>query len=174
MQENPLTGVEPPPIEGVAPWWPVIGVIVSLLIGASGAVWAAILQFKHARDQRDDKKLDGEREHRLQSEQRKQQIELEDLKQSFEQRQNMFEMLQDQLREHLAEGRLMRKELAEAREELVNRDIASRAELQSRDNTITELRGTIVALNLRISHLEKDVKQMGSGLTATLIAGVNP
>jgi predicted nuclease with TOPRIM domain len=54
----------------------------------------------------------------------------------------------------------MRKELADAREELVKRDAAARAELQSRDNTISELKATIVTLNQRISHLEREVKQM--------------
>jgi predicted RNase H-like nuclease (RuvC/YqgF family) len=156
---NPL-GNTPPPIEGIAPWWPLIGMLFSLLLAAGSAVWAAWVQFQQWRNNREEKKLERDREHVIQREQRKQAIELEQLKNEFEQRQKLIDTLQDQLKEHLVEGRAMRKELADAREELVKRDAASRAELQSRDNTISELKATIVTLNQRISHLEREVKQM--------------
>jgi len=156
---NPL-GNTPPPIEGIAPWWPLIGMLFSLLLAAGSAVWAAWVQFQQWRNNREEKKLERDREHVIQREQRKQAIELEQLKNEFEQRQKLIDTLQDQLKEHLVEGRAMRKELADAREELVKRDAASRAELQSRDNTISELTATIVTLNQRISHLEREVKQM--------------
>jgi predicted RNase H-like nuclease (RuvC/YqgF family) len=131
-----------------------------LLLAAGSAVWAAWVQFQQWRNNREEKKLERDREHVIQREQRKQAIELEQLKNEFEQRQKLIDTLQDQLKEHLVEGRAMRKELADAREELVKRDAASRAELQSRDNTISELKATIVTLNQRISHLEREVKQM--------------
>jgi predicted RNase H-like nuclease (RuvC/YqgF family) len=156
---NPL-GNTPPPIEGIAPWWPLIGMLFSLLLAAGSAVWAAWVQFQQWRNNREEKKLERDREHVIQREQRKQAIELEQLKNEFEQRQKLIDTLQDQLKEHLIEGRAMRKELADAREELVKRDAAARAELQSRDNTISELKATIVTLNQRISHLEREVKQM--------------
>jgi len=157
--DNPLVGMEPP-TDSIAPWWPLIGVGISILIAAISAAWAAWMQFRQWKNQRDEKLIDKEKEQEIQSEQRKQAIELEELKQSFDQRQKMFEMLQGQLKEQLEEGRLMRKELADAREELNRRDIASRVELQTRDNTISELKATIVTLNQRISHLEREVKQM--------------
>jgi predicted RNase H-like nuclease (RuvC/YqgF family) len=157
--DNPLTGIEPP-TESIAPWWPIIGVAISMLVAAVSAMWAAWMQFQQWRNQREDKTIDREREQLIQAEQRKQAIELEQLKQEFEQRQKLFETLQAQLREQLDEGRSMRKELAEAREELVKRDQVSRVELQNRDNTISELKSTIVTLNMRISHLEREVKQM--------------
>jgi predicted RNase H-like nuclease (RuvC/YqgF family) len=157
--DNPLTGMEPP-TDSIAPWWPLVGVAVSMLIAAVSAAWAAWMQFQQWRNQREEKVIDKQKEQEIQSEQRKQALELEELKQSFDQRQKMFEMLQGQLKEQLEEGRLMRKELAEAREELVRRDQVSRVELQNRDNTISELKSTIVTLNMRISHLEREVKQM--------------
>lgn len=161
MQElqNPLTGMEPPS-ESIAPWWPLIGVGISILIAAISAAWAAWMQFRQWKNQRDDKLIEKQKEQEIQSEQRKQAIELEQLKQEFEQRQKLFSTLQDQLKVQLEEGRAMRKELADAREELVKRDRENRVELQSRDNTIGELKSTIVTLNQRISHLEKEVKQM--------------
>jgi predicted RNase H-like nuclease (RuvC/YqgF family) len=159
MQENPLAGMEPP-TEAIEPLWPLFTALAPWIVGAIGAMWAAWLQFQQWRNQREDKIIDREREQLIQAEQRKQAIELEQLKQEFEQRQKLFETLQAQLREQLDEGRSMRKELAEAREELVRRDQVSRVELQNRDNTISELKSTIVTLNMRISHLEREVKQM--------------
>jgi predicted RNase H-like nuclease (RuvC/YqgF family) len=164
MQDNPLTGTQPPPIDGISPWWDLFVALfpwlISGVVAGACAVWAAVLQYYDWKRKRDDKLIDKDSERVIQAEQRKQALELEELKQSFDQRQKMFEMLQGQLKEQLEEGRLMRKELADAREELNRRDIASRSELQTRDNTISELKATIVTLNQRISHLEREVKQM--------------
>ena len=156
---NPL-GNTPPPIEGIAPWWPLIGMLFSLLLAVGSSIWAAVLQYQDWKRKRDEKLIDAEKDTAIQSEQTRQAIELQKIKSEFEQRQKLVDTLQDQLKEHLIEGRAMRKELADAREELVKRDAAARAELQSRDNTISELKATIVTLNQRISHLEREVKQM--------------
>jgi predicted RNase H-like nuclease (RuvC/YqgF family) len=157
--DNPLVGMEPPS-ESIAPWWPLIGVGISILVAAISAAWAAWIQFRQWKNQRDEKLIDKQKEQEIQSEQRKQAIELEQLKQEFEQRQKLFGTLQDQLKVQLDEGRAMRKELAEAREELIKRDRDNRVELQTRDTTINELKSTIVILNSRISVLEREVKQM--------------
>jgi len=164
--DNPLTGMEPP-TESIAPWWPLVGVAISMLVAAVSAMWAAWMQFRQWRNAREEKVIDKEKEQAIQQEQRKQAVEIEELKLSFDQRQKLLETLQAQLKEQLEEGRLMRKELADARAELVKRDAeyaardaASRAEVQSRDKMVAELQTTIVTLNLRINHLEKEMKQM--------------
>jgi chromosome segregation ATPase len=149
---NPL-GNTPPPIEGIAPWWPLIGMMFSLVLAAASAMWAAWLQYQEWKRKRDDKLIDKEKEHAIQSEQRKQAVEIEELKLTFAARQQVidslrqqFDSLSKQYETQLDEGRKMRDELAKARQEL-----------RERDDTIGELRGTIADLQIRIKHLEKEL-----------------
>jgi predicted RNase H-like nuclease (RuvC/YqgF family) len=146
--DNPLVGMEPP-TDSIAPWWPLIGVGISMVVAAVSAIWAAWMQFRQWRQQRDEKIIDKEREYAITSEQRKQAVEIEELKLSFDQRSKLLDALQGQIKDQLAEGREMRKELA-----------AARAELVSRDKMIGELQTTITQMQLRIKQLEREVEAM--------------
>jgi predicted RNase H-like nuclease (RuvC/YqgF family) len=146
--ENPLSGLEPP-TESLANWWPLIGFGLSLAVAAASASWAAWLQFKQWQHSKDEKKIDAEKEHAIQSEQRKQAVEIEELKLNFDQRQKLLESLSKQFEMQLTEGRLMRDELSKAR-----------VELQERDKTISELRTTVAEMQVRIRQLEREVAQV--------------
>ncbi len=155
MQENPLVDV-PPPNESIAPWWPLIGMVVSLLVAGVSAGFAAWMKYREWQNSREEKLIDKEKEQALQQEQRKQAVEIEELKLTFAARQSQFEnlmaqlkTLNDQYHVQLDEGRKMREELAKAR-----------VELQERDKTIGELRTTIAEMQVRIKQLEREVDQM--------------
>ena len=150
--DNPLMGMEPP-TESIGPWWPLIGVGISVLIAAVSAIWAAWLQLRMAKSAREEKENEAKREQIFQQEQSKQAFELEQLKKEFEQRKDLVDTLQSQLKEQLEEGRKMRAELKAARDEVVSRDKSNRDEILARDNIILELRD-------RISHLEREMKNM--------------
>ena len=143
--DNPLMGTEAP-TESLAPWWPIIVVLVSVLISCGSAAWAAWLQYQTWKRNRLDKQLESDKEHALQAEQRKQAVEIEELKLNFEQRQKLLESMSRQYELQLDEGRKMREELAKAR-----------AELRERDNVIAELRATIAEMQTRIKQLEREV-----------------
>ena len=143
--DNPLMGTDAP-TESLAPWWPIIALGVSIIISAVSASWAAWLQYQTWRRGRLDKQLDAEKEHAIQAEQRKQAVEIEELKLNFEQRQRLLESMSRQYELQLEEGRKMREELARAREEL-----------RDRDQIIAELRATIAEMQTRIRQLEREV-----------------
>jgi uncharacterized coiled-coil DUF342 family protein len=138
---NPL-GATPPPIEGIAPFWPLIGMVFSMLIAAGSAAFTAWRELRM-------KKIDKESEETRQ----RQTVEIEELKLTFKARQEQIDNLMKQVDSlsaqniaHLEEGRKMRDELTKARQEL-----------RERDDTIGELRGTIADLQIRIKHLEKEL-----------------
>jgi predicted RNase H-like nuclease (RuvC/YqgF family) len=143
--DNPLQGTEPP-IQELAPWWPIIGLFISLAIAGVSSLWAAYVQYNEWKRKRTEKLIDAEKEHALQSEQRKQAVEIEELKLNFDQRQKLLESLSKQFEMQLDEGRKMREELAKARQEL-----------RDRDSIIAELRATIAEMQMRIKQLEKEV-----------------
>ena len=150
--DNPLQGTEPP-IQELAPWWPIIGLFISLAIAGVSSLWAAYLQYSEWKRKKADREIDAEKEHAIQSEQRKQAVEIEELKLTFAARQQVMDSLRQQLdslsNQHqiqLDEGRKMREELARAREEL-----------RERDSTIAELRTTIAEMQMRIKQLEREV-----------------
>ena len=143
--DNPLQGTEPP-IQELAPWWPIIGLFISLAIAGVSSLWASYLQYSEWKRKRTEKLIDAEKEHALQSEQRKQAVEIEELKLNFEQRQKLLESMSRQYELQLEEGRKMREELARAREEL-----------RDRDQIIAELRATIAEMQTRIRQLEREV-----------------
>jgi chromosome segregation ATPase len=150
--DNPLQGTEPP-IQELAPWWPIIVFLISVAMTAISSAWAAYLSYNEWKRKRAEKLIDAEKEHALQSEQRKQAVEIEELKLTFAARQQVMDSLRQQLEilsaQHqlqLDEGRKMREELAKAREEL-----------RERDTTIAELRATIAEMQMRIKQLEKEV-----------------
>jgi len=150
--DNPLQGTEPP-IQELAPWWPIIVFLISVLMTALSSAWAAYLSYNEWKRKRTEKEIDAEKEHAIQSEQRKQAVEIEELKLTFAARQQVMDSLRQQLdslsNQHqiqLDEGRKMREELARAREEL-----------RERDSTIAELRTTIAEMQMRIKQLEREV-----------------
>lgn len=145
----------PPPIESLATWWPLIGFGVSLFLAACSAAWAAWLQFQQWKNSRTEKQIESDRERNIQAEQRKQAVEIEELKLNFEQRQKLLDSLSKQFEMQLDEGRKMREELTKARDELRNRD-----------QIISELRQTIAEMQIRIKHLEKELHVIEGKQTA--------
>ena len=150
--DNPLQGTEPP-IQELAPWWPIIVFLISVAMTAISSAWAAYLSYNEWKRKRTEKLIDAEKEHALQSEQRKQAVEIEELKLTFAARQQVMDSLRQQLESlsaqhqlQLDEGRKMREELAKAREEL-----------RGRDSIIAELRATIAEMQMRIKQLEREV-----------------
>ena len=143
--DNPLQGTEPP-IQELAPWWPIIGLFISLAIAGVSSLWAAYVQYNEWKRKRTEKLIDAEKEHAIQAEQRKQAVEIEELKLNFEQRQKLLESMSRKYELQLEEGRKMREELARAREEL-----------RDRDQIIAELRATIAEMQTRIRQLEREV-----------------
>jgi chromosome segregation ATPase len=151
MQDNPLGDV--PPIESIEPWWPMIGMVVSMGVSAISVGFAAWMKYRELSHTRETKIIDREKEAAIQAEQRKQSVEIEEIKLTFAARQQVvdslnkqFENLSHQYHTQLEEGRKMREELARARQEL-----------RDRDDIIGELRATVAEMQMRIKHLEREL-----------------
>ena len=64
--DNPLQGTEPP-IQELAPWWPIIVFLISVAMTAISSAWAAYLSYNEWKRKRAEKLIDAEKEHALQS-----------------------------------------------------------------------------------------------------------
>lgn len=113
-------------------WWPFIMAMLSLLVAAVSAAFAAWVKLT-------EKKVDKS----AKDEAERTKIEIEQLKLEFEQRKQFETTLQNAFQSALTEGKALRDELRKAL-----------TDIHSRDQIIAELRGTVNALKARIRSLE--------------------
>ena len=123
----------PPPTAEASNFWPLAMALLSLVVAAVSAGFAAWVKIR-------EKKVDGD----LKASAERQRIEIEQLKLQFEQRKEMMDTLSEEYKFALEEGRRLRAEL----------DVAMKG-ITSRDEVIAGLRGDITSLRKRIATLEE-------------------
>ena len=126
-------------------WWPFAMAILSLLVAAVSAGFAAWVKLNEKKVDKDTK-----------AEQERTKVEIEQLKLEFEQRKQFEQSLQKAFKDSLEEGRQLRLELTSAIKEI-----------HVRDKVIAELRGNIESLKMRIRYLEDLAGQPQEGPRAS-------
>jgi len=135
----------PPPADSGEWMWRTVGIVLSIVIGAAGAIFGAWSRFRERRLEKD-----------IASEQQKQAVELEELKYQFEARKQLHEHMAEANSELILECRSMREELRKSQNDIAERD----RNIAEKQGLIAQLTSTVQLLQEKVARLEAHVAKL--------------
>lgn len=125
--------------------WRTFGIVLSILIGAAGAMFGAWSKLRERRMEKD-----------IAAEQQKQAVELEELKYQFEARKQLHEHMAEANSELILECRSMREELRKSQDAIAERD----KNIAEKQGLIAQLTSTVQLLQEKVARLEAHVAKL--------------